>query len=200
MHRVGAQIVICPPWRDYAPRPDDVVIALDPGLAFGDGLHPSTQLCLLALEERLWPGMRVLDVGCGSGILTIAAARLGAAAVDALDVESLAVRITRENVARNGLAGPVRVRVGTVEATREFAGRYDLVVANIITGTIARLAPELVGALAPGGRLLTSGITADRAAPVHDALAAAGLREIEHRRLGDWTLVEGVRSDERRAE
>src|SRR5947208_5356298 len=150
VHRVGARTVIRPPWREYTRQPGDVVIDLDPGMAFGTGLHPSTQLCLVALEERMRPGMRVLDVGCGSGILTIAAAKQGAASIAALDVEPVAVRATRENVARNGLGTPIRVAVGTVEATPEFAGRYDLVVANIIARIIRDLAGPLVGALAPG--------------------------------------------------
>jgi tRNA A58 N-methylase Trm61 len=113
--------------------------------------------------------------------------------VDALDVEPLAVRVARENVERNALTTPVRVKVGTIEPTSEYAGRYDLVVANILTNVIVRLAPALVAALAPGGRLLTSGITADHAGTVRDALAAAGLTAIEHRELESWTLVEGVR-------
>ena len=194
VRRVGARTVIRPPWRDYTPAPGDVVVTLDPGGAFGDGLHASTQLCLVALEERLRPGTRVLDVGCGSGILSIAAAKLGATTVDALDVEPLAVDVARENVARNELTTPVRVQLGTIEPTPEFAGRYDLVVANILTNVIVRLAPALVAALAPEGRLLTCGITADRAGTVRDALAAAGLTAIEHRELAGWTLVEGVRA------
>jgi ribosomal protein L11 methyltransferase len=196
VHRVGARTVIRPPWREYTRQPGDVVIDLDPGMAFGTGLHPSTQLCLVALEERMRPGMRVLDVGCGSGILTIAAARQGAASVDALDVEPVAVRAARENVARNGLGAPIRVAVGTVEATPEFAGRYDLVVANIIARIIRDLAGPLVGALAPGGRLITSGIIVDRADEVHAALARAGLAAIEHHRMEDWVMIEGMRSAE----
>ena len=193
VHRVGRRTVIRPPWRDYVRRPDDIVIELDPGMAFGTGLHPSTQLCLIALEERMTPGMRVLDVGVGSGVLTIAAAQLGAASVDALDVESVAVRSARENVARNGLATPVRVAVGTVEETPEFAGRYDLVVANIIARIIIELAPALVGACRPGGRLITSGVIIDRADETRAALAAAGLVGIEQHQMGDWTCIEGVR-------
>jgi len=196
VHRIGRRTVIRPPWREYVRQPDDIVIELDPGMAFGTGLHPSTQLCLIALEERMAPGMRVLDVGVGSGVLTIAAARHGAAIVDALDVESVAVRSARENVARNDLAAPVRVAVGTVAETPEFAGRYDLVVANIIARIIIELAPALVGACRPGGRLITSGVIIDRADETRAALAGAGLVGIEQHQMGDWTCIEGVRDIE----
>ena len=190
VQRVGARTVICPPWRDYAPQPGEVVIDLDPGVAFGNGLHASTRLCLVALEERVAPGMRVFDIGTGSGVLAIAAAKYGAASVDALDLEPAAVATARENVARNELLDRVRVAVGTVARTDEFAGRYDLVVANIIAPVIIRLAPALAAALAPGGRLLASGITADGAGAVHESLVAAGLGAIAHRRSGAWTLIE----------
>ncbi|CAA9580366.1 MAG: Ribosomal protein L11 methyltransferase [uncultured Thermomicrobiales bacterium] len=195
VHRVGRRTVIRPPWREYVRQPDDIVIELDPGMAFGTGLHPSTQLCLVALEGRMAPGMRVLDVGVGSGVLTIAAARLGAASVDALDVEPVAVRSARENAARNDLATPVRVAVGTVEETPEFAGRYDLVVANIIARIIIELAPALVGACRPGGRLITSGVIIDRADETRAALAVAGLVGIEQHQMGDWTCIEGMRDN-----
>lgn len=194
VHRVGAHTVIRPPWRDYERQSGDIVIDLDPGMAFGTGLHPSTQLCLIALEERMRPELRVLDVGVGSGVLTIAAAKLGASTIDALDVEPVAVRATWENIARNRLTTPIRVATGTVEETPEFAGRYDLVVANIIARIIIDLACPLVGALVPGGRLISSGIIVDRADEVRAALAAAGLTEIEQHQLADWCCIEGVRA------
>jgi ribosomal protein L11 methyltransferase len=193
VHRVGAHTVIRPPWREYVRREGDIVIELDPGMAFGTGLHPSTQLCLIALEERMRPGMRVLDVGSGSGVLTISAARHGAAAIDALDVEPIAVRATRDNIARNDLATPIHVTVGTVEPTEEFAAQYDLVVANIIARIIIDLAPALIAACAPGGRLITSGIIIDRADEVRAALTAHGLTAIEQHQMGDWVCVEGRR-------
>ena len=196
VHRVEERTIIRPPWREYSRRHGEIVIDLDPGMAFGTGLHPSTQLCLIALEERMRPGLRVLDVGCGSGVLTIAAAHHGAAMVDALDVEPVAVHATRENIARNALATPIRVAVGTVERTPEFAGRYDLVVANIIARIIGELAPALVAACAPGGRLITSGIIIDRADETRAALAAAGLVAIEQHQLTDWVCIEGVPKDD----
>lgn len=202
VHRVGTRTVIRPPWREYARQPDEIVIDLDPGAAFGTGLHPSTQLCLIALEERMRPGLRVLDVGVGSGVLTIAAARHGASSIDALDVEPVAVRVAGENLALNGLNDnpnlPIRVAVGTVEQTPEFAGRYDLVVANIIARIIIDLAPALVAACVSGGRLITSGIIIDRADEAHAALVAAGLTGIEQHRMGDWVCIEGTRESTKR--
>ncbi len=193
VHRVGERTVIRPPWRDYDEQPGDIILNLDPGMAFGTGLHPSTQLCLIALERRMRPGMRVLDVGVGSGVLTIAAARHGAASIDAVDVESIAVRVTGENIARNDLTTPITVEVGSVELTERFAGRYELVIANIIARIIVELAPALLAACVPGGRLITSGIIAERAGEVETALAAAGLTEIERHEMGDWCCVEGVK-------
>jgi ribosomal protein L11 methyltransferase len=114
--RIGRRLVVRPTWRDdYAPRPDDLLIELDPGMAFGSGLHPTTRLCLEVLEDALRPGQVVLDVGTGSGILSIAAARLGAARVLALDTDPLAVQIARENVALNRVEDVVQVEIGTVQ-------------------------------------------------------------------------------------
>jgi ribosomal protein L11 methyltransferase len=188
---LGRRVVIKPSWRDYAPQPDEVVLELDPGMAFGTGLHPTTSMCLRLLEERVQPGMRALDVGTGSGILALAAAKLGAASVLALDVSSVAVEAAQANVRANGLAEHISVRLGSIE---EASGeRYDLVVANIIARVIAELAPALVGALAPGGLLIASGIIDERLTLAEDALRAAGLAEIERVRDGDWFSLVGRR-------
>ena len=112
--RVSGRFVIKPSWREYEPRPDDVVLELDPGMAFGTGLHPTTQMCLRAIEAHMPPGARALDLGAGSGILAIAAAKLGAVSVLALDIDPLAVEVARENAARNGVEGIVHVEVGTL--------------------------------------------------------------------------------------
>jgi len=117
--RIGRRLVVRPSWRDYAPQPGDLVIDLDPGMAFGSGLHPTTRLCLEALEDTMRPGLTVLDVGTGSGILAIAAARLGASRVLALDTDPLAVQIARENVALNQVESIVRVEVGTAQIANQ---------------------------------------------------------------------------------
>jgi len=187
VHRLGRHLVIRPSWRPYERQPGDIVIELDPGMAFGTGLHPSTQLTLVALEEEVQPGMRVLDLGTGSGILTIAALKLGAAHVVALDVDAVAVSAARANIARNGLDDRVTLGLGTLgtEAARAL-GEFDLIAANIIARVIADLAPEFARHLRPGGRLLASGIIVDRRDEVAGALTAAGLTLTSEDQAGDW--------------
>jgi ribosomal protein L11 methyltransferase len=188
---LGQRIVIKPSWRDYAPQPGEVVLELDPGMAFGTGLHPTTRLCLEALERYIRPGVRVLDVGTGSGILALAAARLGAASVLALDISSVAIEAAQANVRANGLEERITVRFGSLEESSNEC--YDLVVANIIARVIADLAPALVGALIPGGVLIASGIIEERLPLAENALRAAGLAEIEQERDGDWVMLVGQR-------
>jgi ribosomal protein L11 methyltransferase len=187
---LGARIVIKPSWREYAPQPGEIVLELDPGMAFGTGLHPTTRMCLIALEEFIRPGMRVLDVGTGSGILAIAAAKLGAAHIDALDVSSVAVDVARANAAANGVGDRVQVSLGSLDPQRAATG-YDLVVANIIARTIADLAPQLVVALAPGAPLIAGGIIGGRVDEPALALAAAGLVDLTMRQEGDWVTLIG---------
>jgi ribosomal protein L11 methyltransferase len=193
--RVGRRLVIKPTWRDYTPQPDDLIIELDPGMAFGSGLHPTTQLCLEAIEDYLPPGASVLDVGAGSGILAIAAARLGASHVLALDTDPLAVRIARENVALNQLESLIQVQVGTVPiANTQWAHCIqspisDLVVANILAETIVELAPALESSLSPRGILVASGIILDRAQAVLASLHTCGLSLVERRTDGEWAAL-----------
>jgi ribosomal protein L11 methyltransferase len=185
--RVGRSLVIKPSWEAFTPRPGDRVIELDPGMAFGTGAHPTTQLCLALLEERVAPGDRVLDLGTGSGILAIAAARLGSARVLALDVDPIAVSAARENAARNGVSERVTVQEGSVEAAG--SAPYDLIVANILAGVIRDLAPDLARLTRPGGLLLASGIIADRAGEVAAALKAAGFHLEATRADAEWRAL-----------
>jgi ribosomal protein L11 methyltransferase len=217
--RIGRRLVVRPTWRDdYAPQPDDLLIELDPGMAFGSGLHPTTRLCLEALEDTVRPGQAVLDVGTGSGILSIAAARLGAARVLALDTDPLAVQIARENVALNRVEAVVQVEVGTVQVTnvkrqtsnvkrarQKMGARQasnlqlptsnlqslvsNLVVANILAETIMELAPALAAHLLPEGVLIASGIIAERAEAVLSSLRENGLSLVGRRDDGDWIAL-----------
>jgi ribosomal protein L11 methyltransferase len=197
VERFGERIVVVPSWRTYDHQPDDVVIALDPGMAFGTGQHETTRMCLEALERVVAPGMRVLDVGCGSGILAIAAAKLGARDVVAVDVDVDCVRITRENAELNGVYETVAAEQGSVGAGWPFEdppSGFDVVVANIIARVIIEHAPALLGALAAGGRLIVSGIIAEREAETCEALAAAGEGITSVRVMGEWRCIEAERA------
>jgi len=191
--RVGRRLVIRPSWRRYRPRPGDVVIELDPGMAFGTGQHATTRLCLEALEERIVPNSTVLDVGCGSGILAIAAALLGAARVDAIDIDPAAVRATSENAARNGVDGLVRTAQGSLGEAWPFQepahGRYDLVLANLSARLVQELARLLLDALRPGGAAIVSGVIEEQEEACRNALAAAGGRVLDVRREDGWVLL-----------
>jgi len=193
--RVGRRIVIKPTWRRHRPRPDEVVVALDPGMAFGTGLHPTTRLCLAALERvadrGLVTGARALDVGCGSGILAIAAARLGAASVVGVDTDPIAVEATAANAARNRLTRRIAARDGSLPTGEP---PFDVVLANLIAGVLVALAPELAAEVRPGGTLVASGIYVDREAEVREALAAAGLVVGDRSAEGDWVALEAVRA------
>ncbi len=191
VHRATERTVIVPSWRqeEYQPRPGDVVLLLDPGMAFGTGLHPTTRLCLRALEEVVRPGDRVLDVGAGSGILAIAAARLGAAHVDAVELDPVAASVCRENVARNGLAATVSTRAGTLAAGSADGLPYDVAVANISIRVLLELYPTLASSLRPGGLAILSGVLAERAGELLAALAGAGWRHERTAQEADWVAL-----------
>jgi ribosomal protein L11 methyltransferase len=202
--RVGRRIVIKPTWRRHRASPDDVVLALDPGMAFGTGLHPTTRLCLAALETLAdrgevaetggiggFAGARVLDVGCGSGILAIAAARLGAASVLGVDTDPIAIESTRANAERNGLGDRIVARHGSLPSGDE---PFDVVLANLIASVLIVLAEPLRDELRPGGVLLASGIFVDRETEVRAALEAAGLAVTARTADGEWVALEAVRA------
>ncbi len=199
--RIGRRIVIRPTWRCHRRRPGDVVIAMDPGLAFGTGLHPTTRLCLAGIErwadESLLargaaPGgsARFLDVGCGSGVLALAAGLLGAGQLVGVDTDPLAIEATLANARRNRLAGRIRAWQGSLPSG---AGPFDLVAANLIASVLVALAPALRAELRPGGRLLASGIFVDREPDVRSAFAAAGLAILYREADGDWVALDAER-------
>ena len=195
--RLGRRLVIRPTWRRHRARPDDVVLALDPGMAFGTGLHPTTRLCLQALEtfvasrDRGLADARVLDVGCGSGILAIAAAKLGAGTILAVDTDPIAVEATSANAERNGLSGRIEARLGTVPTNE---APFDLVLANLIAGVLVPLAAALHYELRSGGTVLASGIFVDREAEVATAFRDAGLETVDRSVEGEWVALEARRS------
>jgi ribosomal protein L11 methyltransferase len=193
--RIGRRIVIKPTWLDHEPAADDVILDLDPGMAFGTGLHPTTRLCLAALEgladRGLLAGSRVLDVGCGSGILAIAAAKLGAATVHGVDTDPIAIEATDANAARNGLTGRISARAGSLPSDQPPS---DIVLANLIASVLIALAAELRDELRPGGVLLASGIFVDRESEVRDAFGSVGLDVVARHDEGDWVALEAVRT------
>ncbi len=188
---IGRRLVIRPSWREYTPAADEVVITLDPGMAFGTGLHPTTRMCLEQVERRVRPGMRVLDVGTGSGILALAAAKLGAAHVYAIDNSSVAVESATENATMNGLSDCITVVEGTLDEAQaeRMAGQYDLVLENIIAHIIGALAPQLARVLAPQGVLVVSGIIEERRADAEGPLLEAGLELVEQTMIDDWLAL-----------
>ena len=200
--RLGRRLVIWPAWLDRESavdaRSDDIVLTHDPGMAFGTGLHPTTQGCLQALEQIVRPGMSVLDAGTGSGILAIAAVKLGASTVAAFDTDALAVRATQDNAARNTIGDGINVWRGELDSVTAQTGRaqWDVVVANILAPVIIGLLTDkgLLNLVAPGGQLVLSGIIEEQAPDVAAALTAVGGQVEQTITAGDWvTLIAGYR-------
>jgi ribosomal protein L11 methyltransferase len=190
--QIGQRTVIVPRWLEHEPEPGQIVITLDPGMAFGTGTHPTTRLCLEAMERYasgLSGAQRVLDMGTGSGVLSIAAAKIGAAFVDALDIDELAVDAARENVAENGVSGQVEVRLGSLEAAR---GPYDVILVNILAEVIcALLKAGLAGHVRQGGTVIASGIIDEREAEVRAAFEQSGLLVVDRLAERDWVALVG---------
>jgi ribosomal protein L11 methyltransferase len=184
--RAGRRVVVRPPWHEYGPGDNDVVVVLDPGMAFGTGTHPSTRLCLTALEDELKPGDCVFDVGTGSGILAIAAALLGASRVDGVDLEPVSVRQASENVERNEVGDRVRIVAGSADAASSLDGPYDLVLANIISRILIEIAPDLAAAVKPGGMLILSGIIEPKERDVVTTFRVLGLAMRRREQMEDW--------------
>jgi len=193
--RIGRDLLIRPLWVEVETKPSDIELALDPGMAFGTGTHPSTQMCLIALEEQLRPGMRVLDLGCGSGILAIAAAKLGATHVLALDIDATAVEATLANATQNGVADKITVQRGSLRELLRSPQRFDLMVVNILAKVIIEMCKDGLGqVVAPGGIGIFSGIIDTQAEEVATALQQAGLTPFARQQQGDWIAI-AARSD-----
>jgi ribosomal protein L11 methyltransferase len=192
LQRIGRSLIVRPSWVRYTMKRGDVVIDIDPGMAFGTGQHPTTAMCLRALEELVGPGSSVLDLGCGSGILAIAAARLGASRVLAIDNDPQAVAASLANVAVNNVSASVEVREGTLDAASD---RFDIVVANISGLTLERIAPAIGASLNEGGRLIASGFLEDAIDGLRDAFSSAGMATERIDEDSVWRAIIARRAD-----
>jgi ribosomal protein L11 methyltransferase len=192
--RIGRHFVIRPIWEAYDAQQDDLVISLDPGMAFGTGTHSTTRLCLMSLEDLMQPGFSVLDLGCGSGILAIAAAKMRASRVVAVDIDSIAAKITAENAAVNGVSDSIVAQQGTLETVRASARRFDLLLANILARIIIEMCDQGLGdVVRPGGVAIFSGIITEQVDDVRLALSRAGYQVTNVRTEGDWVSIEAIR-------
>lgn len=182
---IGKRLAIVPGWEQY--DTDRTAITMDPGMAFGTGTHETTALCLEVLDERVRGGERVLDIGTGSGILAIAALKLGAAAAEGVDIDPMCVRTAGENAARNGVEDRLTVLVG--DLSDKASGVYDLITANIVAAAILSLAPHVPALLAPGAVFIASGIIDTRKEEVLAGLRAAGLEPFDVREKRGWVCI-----------
>lgn len=184
---LGRHVVIKPSWRTYRPQPGEVVLEMDPGMAFGTGLHPTTQLCVLALEDLAQPSMNVLDLGTGTGILAMIAAKLGMGPTLAVDNDENAIVAARRNVRANQLEDQIELRHGTLA---EVEGTYDLVLANILAPVIIDMASAgLARHIRRNGTLVASGILEEQTEAVAQALQVSELHVVEKRQQGEWVAL-----------
>ena len=181
---IGSRLAVVPSWQQY--DTDRVKLILDPGLAFGTGGHETTSLCLEALDEQVRGGERVLDIGTGSGILAIAALKLGAASAEGVDIDPVAVR-TGENAALNGVQDKLTVLVG--DLSDKASGTYDIITANIVANAILSLAPAVPGLMAEGATFIASGIIDSRKDEVIAGLEKAGLAIVEVKEKRGWECI-----------
>lgn len=187
---IGKRLMIVPAWLNPPLAPDDLPIRLDPGMAFGTGTHPTTQLCLAAIEKHVRPGQPVLDLGTGSGILSIAAAKLGAGPIWAVDIDPEAVRVANENIAANGVAEGIRVTQGSLADVLAVNYSAPLVVANILARVLNEMFQNgLAHTVAPGGLILLSGILDAQAYEVRASLTDAGMEFLAQEHIEDWVAI-----------
>lgn len=182
---IGRRLAIVPGWEEY--DTDRTVITMDPGMAFGTGTHETTSLCLETLDELVQGGERMLDIGTGSGILAIAALKLGAKEAEGVDIDPMCVRTAGENARRNGVAEKLTVLVG--DLSDKASGVYDIITANIVAAAILSLAPAVPALMAPGAKFIASGIIDERRDEVLDGLKAAGLRPVQVKEKRGWVCI-----------
>ena len=181
--RISDRVIICPSWEEVQAGQDDIVVKLDPGSAFGTGTHETTSMCAGLIDETIKPDDKVLDLGTGSGILAIIADKLGAAKIEAVDIDRLAVDVAVDNCNNNG-CGDIDCYTGELSTVK--SNDYSLIIANIIADIIAAIAPDVPSHLAPGGRFICSGIINTKKDKVEKTLDDAGFKVIKHLEKNDW--------------
>lgn len=187
--RIGKHMVIVPAWERFEPKEDDIVVRMDPGMAFGTGTHETTRLVIELLEKYVKKGDRMLDVGTGSGILAICASKLGARECKAYDIDPVAVRVARENVKDSGLSNITCDVSDLLRGVDRTGGTYDIITANIVADIIIRMSPDIGELMHDGTILVTSGIITERRDEVVDALTKNGLEIVEVREDNGWCAV-----------
>lgn len=186
---VGEKLAVCPSWETYENTGDRIVLSIDPGNSFGSGLHETTRLCLMALEEYVKEGLNVIDVGCGSGILSVAAAKLGADKVIGIDIDQSAVETSKQCAVQNGVEDKIEVFCG--DLTEMIKEPADIVVGNLFAGIIVRMLADIARVLKDDGILITSGIVTDSLQDVIDGYNKYNLEIIRTTSIGDWHVVVG---------
>ena len=188
--KIGKKLVICPTWRNNELFPDRKVVMLDPGMAFGTGHHPTTRMCLELIEEIIRGDESVLDLGCGSGILSITAVKMGAASSYGLEIQENAVKVARENCVSNNVVGKVHIELGTLSDSSN-KKNYDVVMANISSKVIVDLSESLVRSVKVGGHIILSGILNESLSDVKKAISIFEMKIEETRIDGDWVAILG---------
>lgn len=185
--RIGKNIVIKPSWEDYKLVEDDIIIELDPGMAFGTGTHETTMMCTEALEQFVKSGDMVYDIGCGSGILSIVAAKLGASKVVGVDLDELCVKVSNKNIILNNVEDIIEIKSGNLLAVVE--GKANIIVSNIIAEVIAKMTKDLKGYLSNNGIFITSGIILEKIELVENALLENGFEILDIVKKNEWACI-----------
>ena len=186
---IGSNLVVHPTWREYIPKLGETIIKLDPGMAFGTGHHPTTEMCMILLEKLVCQNTKVLDIGCGSAVLSITASKLGAETVLGLDTDSVAVRVGKENVVDNKVDDSVSIQHGTLPLSNSSVVMYDVVVANISDTVILDLSSEIQKVIINRGHLIVSGLLLERYERVQTRLTSNGFEVNEMLVDGDWVAL-----------
>ena len=187
--KIGERIVIVPAWEKYTAEPDEIVVRMDPGMAFGTGTHETTRLVIKLLEKYIKSGMRVADVGCGSGILAICASKLGAGECKAYDIDPVAVKVANENIKDSGLTNVTCDVSDLLKQVDKTGGTYDVICANIVADIIIRMMPDVGALMDENSVILASGIIVERSEDVINGFAEHGFKIVERIDENGWCAL-----------